>query len=608
MTFTESSVSQSPSESTPLIIPQDPPPKRKSTVGNFSAGMLFNVIIPIGLIAAGLVAVKLFGVATAPPRDVDDDTRAGRLKALAAVRVEKIRSLESTGEELQLVVDGTVVPFREAKIAAEVAGRVIEKSAECEAGSVVSKGDLLMKIDPTDYEIEVDRLTRLKEQEYQALQEIDQEKANTVRLIKVAQRDVDLQQKEVDRQESLPQGFASRGDIDRAKRALLQSEQQLVTTQNTSALLDKRRVRLEASEKLAATQLKAANLNLARTQIKAPIDGVIVTENADLNTFVSRGTVLLTIEDTSKVEVATSLRMDQLYWVLDQKHDATASGKGGYDLPDTDAIIQYDLTGRENESYQWKGRLLSYDGVGLDPQTRTVPVRVLVETPTSYRTEQGDSQSATAPSALLRGMYVQVKLLIKPTTPLVVIPGTALQPGNRVWQFSPDESVLEIPEAEQPKADEKRSAELAKNSEADVKAATADASPKDADAQDSVSDSASDSDTSFDPKQWTPGRVIVQKGVFPVDALKLTGSNTPEIEARYESNLAGERQFWVCEIRGDSFSKDSYVVTSPLSGVDAGGLAARAKLKPDADDEIKPDSESDSANESDSAAELGDAS
>jgi hypothetical protein len=45
-----------------------------------------------------------------------------------------------------------------------------------------------------------------------------------------------------------------------------------------------------------------------------------------------------------------------------------------------------------------------------------------------------------------------------------------------------------------------------------------------------------------------------------------------------KSSLSGERQFWVCEIKGDEFAANSYVVTSPLSGVDAGGLLARAEL------------------------------
>ncbi|MGB7346408.1 MAG: HlyD family efflux transporter periplasmic adaptor subunit [Pirellulaceae bacterium] len=595
MSLSESPLPETPSEPSPLIRPSETPPPKKTQDGHFSAGLLFNLIIPVGLIVAGFLFVKYMGVATAPPREADDATRAGRLRALAAVRVEEIKSLESTGEQLQLIVDGTVVPYREARVAAEVAGRIIEKSPQCEAGSVVKKGDLLMKIDPTDYEIEVDSLTRQKEQAYQQLQEIDQEKLNQARLIKVAQRDVDLQQREVDRQESMPKGFASPADIDRANRSLIQAEQQLIAAQNQLALLDTRRVRLEASEKLAATQLKAANLNLERTEIIAPIDGVIVTEDADLNTFVNRGTVLLTIEDTSKVEVATSLRMDQLYWVLDQKHSGDISQKTGYDLPETEAIIQYDLSGRDNESYRWKGRLLSYDGVGLDPQTRTVPVRVLVDDPKAYFDQAGATRSAAAPTALLRGMYVQVKLQIKPLTPLVVIPGKALQPGNRVWQFLPDESVLSKPvtkDAETVDGESVAIAETAPQPADQPETAATDAPP----AAGEVDEDAASNGAKFDAAEWSPGRVIVQKSVYPVDALTYTVGDMPKSKLRFESTLSGERQFWVCETKGENFGAGNFVVTSPLSGVDGGGadgdgLTARAKLN-DSDSNVNESDES----------------
>jgi multidrug efflux pump subunit AcrA (membrane-fusion protein) len=575
MSISDSPETEKADDLVPMIRPSDRPVAKATKAGQFSASVLFNIVIPIALILLGVMAVKVLGVATAPPRDVGDDSRAGRLQALAAVRVEQIESLQSTGEQLQLIVDGTVVPFHEARVAAEVAGRIVEKDPICEAGSIVKKGQLLMKIDPTDYELEVDRLTRQKEQAYQSLLELDQEKTNTARLVKVAKDDVDLQQSEVRRQESLPKGFASRGDIDRAKRSLLQAQQSLVANQNLLDLLDKRRVRLEASEKLAATQLKAAELNLERTNIIAPIDGVIVVENADANTFVNRGSVLLTIEDTSKVEVATNLRMDQLYWVLDQKRDASQSTNGSYDLPDTEATIQFDLPGRDDVSYRWNGRLLSYDGVGLDPQTRTVPVRVLVDDPQSVekitqRTGGKPVQGASAPTALLRGMYVQVKLKIKPQTPLVVIPGTALQPGNRIWQFVPDETVLDKP------------ANSNDGVAADGVAAPREKLSAATDAAKSESDSprAEDKKTSnFVADDWTPGRVVVQRSVYPVDALTTKANGKPTSAELGTSSLAGERQFWVCEIKGDAFAAESYVETSPLSGVDSGGLLAREKIR-----------------------------
>ncbi len=532
--------------------------------------VLFNFVIPIAMIAGAVLLVLWLGKAAPSPRDSDDVSRAGRMKALTPVRVAELRSLQATGEQLQLEVDGTVVPFREARVASEVAGRVVFKHDRCEAGSVVKTGDVLMRIDPTDYKLAVDRLTRQKEQAYQSLIEVDQEMVNANRLIKVAEQDVALQKAELKRQESLPKGFSSRKDIDTAKRGLLQAQQTLVNNINNLDLLKKRRVRLEASEAVAATELMAANMNLTRTEIKAPIDGVIVREDADLNTFVNRGTVLVTIEDTSKVEVATNLRMDQLYWVMDQVDRDTDSLASQYHLPETPAIIEYQLAGRGDQAYQWNGRLLSYDGIGLDPQTRTVPVRVLVDNPQTILPSGSGTRSSSGPSALIRGMYVSVKLLITPKTPLVVIPGTALQPGNRVLQFVQDESVLNPPEkAESPQKD--------KVMDKPTPIVETAAKEPDSYSQDSPDKAA---EPAFDPKPWSAGRIVIQSEVIPVDTLTISGDAFKADEDQPISDLSTRARFWVCETNGQDFGANSFVVTSPVGSIDAKGMPARAKTKP----------------------------
>ena len=248
---------------------------------------------------------------------------SSRLEALGEVRVERLKTLHELGEKMQLVVDGSVAPFREVQVATEVSGEIVEKYPICEAGAYVEAGTPLMKIDTTDYDFEVQRLTQLKAQEYQALREVDQEKDNTKRSIEIAKEDMALQQKEVDRQNELSDGFTSPAERDKARRSLLAARQQVVTLENQLSLLEERRLKIVVAEQLAETQLQKAQKDLKRTEIRAPISGVIVNEKAELHSFVARGTTLVTIDDTSKAEVATSLRMDQLYWVLNQGKKTT---------------------------------------------------------------------------------------------------------------------------------------------------------------------------------------------------------------------------------------------------------------------------------------------
>ncbi len=554
---------------------------KRPTKETLSQSMMFNLVIPVLLLCGGLAVVLMLGSVEPENRPADDTTRVGRLRALPPVLVEQLRSLESTGEQLRLEVDGVVVPFREARVAAEVAGRVVFKADECEAGSYVMKDQLLMRIDPTDYELEVQRLSRLQEQEYQALSEVDQEMVNSKRLIDLAQQDVQLQQQEVDRLKALPDGFTSRAEVDQANRARLAATQQLVTVENQLDLLRKRRVRLEASERLAATQLKAAEVNLKRTEIKAPIEGVIASEDADLNNFVARGSTLVTIEDTSKVEVATSLRMDQLHWVLDQKGRDLDGSARGYDLPETPAIIEYDLVGRQDSAYRWRGRLLSYDGIGLDSVTRTVPVRVLVDNPQEYVDEDGQTKRVSGATALVRGMYVHVHLLIKPQTQLVVIPARALQPGNRVMQFVPDESVLQLGTREISRKNESAATNPAAST--GEKETGGDGSAGDGVASDGAPSDGAPSDGApsdlgpFDPTHWEPGRVFIRRSVNPVDSITLEGPS-PGSDGSPDSEFAAANRQWVCEVRNDELQGGAYVVVSPLGSFDNGDLPVRAKV------------------------------
>ena len=426
---------------------------------------LFNWVIPLLILASGVIAVFAFGKLQPPEKPPEDMSPTARLARLPEVQVLPVRSLDAIGGKLDLGVDGTVVPYREIEIASQVAGQIVYKDPLCEVGSYVEKDQLLIRVDRTDYENEVARLTQQKEQEYQAIRELDQDMTNTNRLLSVAEQDVELRQREVERLKSLPEGFASPAELDAAERARLQSVNSKVTLENQLAAMRQRRNRLQAAEALAATQLEMAETNLGRTEIRAPVSGVIYREDAELNSFVQRGQVVFTIEDTERAEVVVNLRPDQLYWVLSQRTDTSAgsvaSGESGeatesplqiarrnYQLPPTNVWVYYQVAGRESERYRWQGTLETYDGIGVDPTSRTVPVRVIVNKPSEFKIVDQQNQPIDAvatPFALVRGMFVSVVLRIEPHKPLVIIPGVALKPGNdgnRVWKFEPAPNAL----------------------------------------------------------------------------------------------------------------------------------------------------------------------
>ena len=359
---------------------------------------------------------------------------------------------------LDIETDGQVVPFREIALSAEVAGRVVEKAEVCRAGKFVRRGDLLLTIDPRDYRLEKKRLSEELIQSDVSVKELDVEIENTGSLIKLAEDDVALQQAELNRQnELLKQRATSRAAVDQAKRSLLQSRNSELMLRNQLNLLNTRRSRVQSAKRLIEVRLEQAELDLERTAVKSPIDGIVVTESVELDSFAQKGTPLVTIEDTSAVEVRCNLRMDELYWIWNQeggelRTSEEDSAQQDYQLPKTDVTVVYRLNGRD---YAWEGVLWRYDGIGLDEKTRTVPCRILVQSPrdVSVRGAQGLAQPPTGPPALVRGMFVAIKIHAKPRAPLLRVPEVAVQPGWRVfrvrddWLHFTDVRVVEIADA-----------------------------------------------------------------------------------------------------------------------------------------------------------------
>jgi multidrug efflux pump subunit AcrA (membrane-fusion protein) len=89
-----------------------------------------------------------------------------------------------------------------------------------------------------------------------------------------------------------------------------------------------RRNRLQIAAQLAQAALQKAQLDLERTKIAAPVDGVIVQDTVEEGSFVQRGTALFTIDDTSSIEVQCSLEMGDLYWLWRQQ--PASSGVAGF--------------------------------------------------------------------------------------------------------------------------------------------------------------------------------------------------------------------------------------------------------------------------------------
>lgn len=388
---------------------------------------LVRLTLPVLILGAGVVV--FWSLVTRPKAAVQSPKRLG------PPTVETVIAMEHNGI-LDVQVDGLVVPYREIVVAAEVAGRLAFKAETCRAGKYVTEATPLIRIDPYEYQLTVRRLEKELEQADAYLKELSVELVNVESLIEIAREDVALQRKELSRTEQLVRsGVVTDSQIDQERRNMLAARNNLTARTNERRLFETRRNRLLSGQELVKANLEKAHLDLERTNLEAPVTGVIVEDVVEEGTYVQPGQMLYMIEDTSAVEVQCALRMEQLVWLRSKqsKNDnlvVEQSDPYNYQISLTPATVVYELDGK---NYTWQGTLSRFDGIGLDEKTRMVPCRVIVSAPRQVAGLDGIGTDR-GPRALVRGMYVTIVLHAQSAETLLAVPERAIRPGNRIWR------------------------------------------------------------------------------------------------------------------------------------------------------------------------------
>jgi multidrug efflux pump subunit AcrA (membrane-fusion protein) len=369
---------------------------------------IVGFVLPLLILGGAIGGFVFLGGPKPPPRKDKDPPRAVPVRTMPVDR-------QSSGIDLE--VDGVVVPLREVTLAAEVPGRVRSKAEACNEGQVVTRGTVLFEIDPRDYELDVSRLEKELAQAGLAIGEVDEELVQNATSIELAGRQLELARRESARLEGLKAGkIVTESDHDRAVRDEL-------TAANSLTMLE--------GQKLAETLLEKAKLDLSRTRIASPVDGIVVEDKVEQDSFVAKGAPLVTIEDTTATEVKTSLRMDEVARVWGGA-SGVEDARGFSGVP---AKVVFTLGDRR---YEWDGLLSRQEGRGLDEKSRTLPCRVRVPEPTKLRALDRYGAALPvlppeAPRSLLRGMFVEVWLHVNVPQPLISVPEEAVRPTGDLF-------------------------------------------------------------------------------------------------------------------------------------------------------------------------------
>jgi multidrug resistance efflux pump len=176
-----------------------------------------RAVLAVVLVAIG---VGVFAVLqqTAPVPESDP--------ASAALRRVQVMPARPVLAARQFTGYGTAEALHTADVPAPVSGTIVEIPADVLPGAAVRRGQLLVQVDPADYQLRVDAAQRALEALQEQGRQLWLERARVAEQLVLAQRDVALQRAQFARVQELSAGSAaSRQDLDRAQSALLTAQQ-----------------------------------------------------------------------------------------------------------------------------------------------------------------------------------------------------------------------------------------------------------------------------------------------------------------------------------------------------------------------------------------------
>lgn len=288
----------------------------------------------------------------------------------------RVQSVSPTDFQLIVPAQGTVAPRTQTTLVSQVAGQIIEVSPAFANGGFFEKDDVLLTIDPRDYEAAV----------AQAQVQVAQAKLRLTR---------EEEESAIARDEWKRLGNGEPTDL------VLRKPQ-----------IDEARATIAAAE----SALMRANLNLERTQIRAPYPGRVRTKNADVGQFVNPGSPLGQIYAIDYAEVRLPVPDDQLAYI-----DLPLSFRNNpHHNSGPDVRFHATFAGRE---HTYMGRIVRVEGE-IDARSGMIALVGRVDNP--YR------QRANNTPPLAVGMFVTAEILGHHAENVVVIPRSALRGKNRV--------------------------------------------------------------------------------------------------------------------------------------------------------------------------------
>jgi RND family efflux transporter MFP subunit len=291
-----------------------------------------RILLVLGIPILAIIAV--FGMVSMKPEPPKKE------RADLDPIVEVLR-LETMTANFEVLSQGTVRPKTETILSAEVSGTITEISPKFVAGGVFQRNEVLLRIDPTNYRVELKQAEALVKQ-----RQIEFDGATKLRA----------------------QGYRAEAELASAAAALATSEANLVR----------------------------AKRNLERTYIRLPYEGIVRAKETDLGQFVNSGTRLGVVFATNFAEVRLPLTDADLAFV-ELPNAAAITASGAADGP----AVSLSAT-QKSRRVEWSATIVRTEGV-VDESSRVTYAVARVSDPYRLHADGNALPMGTFVAAVIQG-------------------------------------------------------------------------------------------------------------------------------------------------------------------------------------------------------------
>lgn len=340
----------------------------RQTASQTSLGVtLLKIILPVCLIALGGAGFWFY------------KSKAVKFERKPAEKTAPVVDVMKVNPDrfiAQIRAMGTVQPDREVVIKSQVAGTVIQVAPEFVQGGLISKGQTMVRIDPADYKLAVNKAQNALAQ---AQADYEIEKGQQL----VAKEELKLMAR------MSPNGIRETGLV--LRKPQLEQARAVVAS--------------------AESDLEAARLDLKRTRISAPFHALVLSKAVDAGAMTAAQGTLATLVDVTCYQVEVQVPLDRLDRI--RVHETQGSP----------ARIRSLYAGRE-----WEGRVVRTTGA-VTEQSRMAGVIIRVDDPLGLGPAKGRP-------AMLLDDHVEAVIEGQAFDNVFSLPRNLIQEDSSLWIYN----------------------------------------------------------------------------------------------------------------------------------------------------------------------------